>query len=143
PEWDRHAEEYAQLPVQGLMRIPHLKILAAMNAATPFASATSIVDVGCGTGNVLDTLMDEYGSQIPAGARLIASDFSQGMVDVVRRRKMEQADNQLWQQVEPVVCDAADLHGISDGSASHVMGNMVYFVLPDPRKGLAEAHRVL
>lgn len=48
-----------------------------------------------------------------------------------------------WSRLEPRVLDAQDLKDVEDGGLSHVMGSMVYFMLPNPRKGLEEAFRVL
>ncbi|KAL2021728.1 hypothetical protein VTK56DRAFT_6671 [Thermocarpiscus australiensis] len=142
--WDATAQQYAQMPVEGPLSAPLRRLLAAMDAVTPFSSATGILDVGCGPGVAIGLLIKDHGHKVPDGARLIATDFSQGMVDAVKARKAELAgENPLWNRVEAAVYDAQDLHGIADGSMSHVMGNMVYFMLPDPPRGVREAHRVL
>lgn len=142
-EWDNHAEEFAKFPTKGPMSLPVIKLISAMNAAFPFASATSIVDIGCGSGAAIGTLIDNHGDEIPPSTHLIASDFSMGMIDIIRQRKREQKENPLWQRVEPIIYDATDLHGLADRSVSHIVGNMVYFMLPNPDKGFTEAYRVL
>lgn len=49
----------------------------------------------------------------------------------------------VWARTEMKVFDASDLNEVGDGEISHVTGSMVYFMLPDPRKGIEEAYRVL
>jgi len=115
-----------------------------MDSALPFSSATAILDVGCGPGTAVALLVNEYGSQIPSSARLIASDFSKGMVEALNQRKKErEGESEVWKRLETAVYDAQDLSGGKDGDISHIMASLVYFMLPNPRKGLEEARRVL
>jgi ubiquinone/menaquinone biosynthesis C-methylase UbiE len=147
-EWDVHAKEYAAMHIEDMMSIACEGLLSALNAVSPLASSTAILDVGCGPGTMVARLIQSYGSQLPPSTRIIASDFSSGMVNCLREKQVERAGKEediggAWTRLESQVQDAQDLEGIKEGELSHVMGNMVYFMLSDPRKGLESAHRVL
>jgi ubiquinone/menaquinone biosynthesis C-methylase UbiE len=110
------------------------------NSYLPFSKATGILDIGCGPGIVLDEAIKSYGSQFPNNAKLIAADTSSGMIEMIRERQHE---DPAWERVEPALYDAMDLSAISDDSLCHVLSGFTVFLLPDPRKGLTEALRVL
>lgn len=146
--WDIHAKEYAAMPFQGPMSGPSKRLLSALDDASPLSAATAILDVGCGSGLIISLLVSEYGNQIPTSARIIASDFSSGMIDCCREKQAQTVGTAediggAWSRLETAIYDAQDLNGIKDGEISHVTGNLVYFMLPSSRKGLQEAHRVL
>ncbi|EED13564.1 hypothetical protein TSTA_098210 [Talaromyces stipitatus ATCC 10500] len=148
-DWDRTAAEYAQIPIQGPMYIPCTRMLEAMNNARSFSTASTTLDIGSGPGTVATLLFKNYGKHIPQTAKLIATDFSQGMVEAARMRKELEANSEdvhsagCWARLELDVMDAQNLEKIATGSVSHITGSMVYFMLPDHKKGLSEAHRVL
>ena len=98
------------------------------------------MDLGCGYGDIVDEVIRTYGPQIPKDARIIAADTSPGMIELVRKR---QTKDSTWAKVEPTVCNAMELSTHADNSLSHIMSGFTIFILPDPRKGLAEALRVL
>jgi ubiquinone/menaquinone biosynthesis C-methylase UbiE len=123
-------------------------MLEVMQATLSFSSATTIMDVGCGPGTAVSLLIDHYGGDIPPEAQLIATDYSSGMVEAIKSRKETEISSgkdtaSYWSRVETLVLDAQDLSGLSSDSVSHIMGSLVYFMLPDPKRGLREAHRVL
>lgn len=147
-DWDATAHEYTAIPIAGPLYIPCKRMLEAMDTASAFATASAILDVGCGPGTAETLLIDAYGKDLPSTARLIASDFSKGMVEETnaRREKILAEGNDVadcWKRLETSVMDAENLSTIPSDSLSHVMGSLVYFMLPDPRKGLMEAKRVL
>jgi ubiquinone/menaquinone biosynthesis C-methylase UbiE len=55
-----------------------------VNDQKPLSTATAIMDVGCGTGQALIKLVEVHRAHIPDGARIMASDFAEGMVEVFR-----------------------------------------------------------
>ncbi|KAH8703626.1 methyltransferase family protein [Talaromyces proteolyticus] len=147
-EWDKTSSEYSKTPIQGPLIYPCNRMLAKMDAVSSFSSATAILDVGCGPGTVETLLINGYGNKISPSARLIASDYSKGMVDATRIRKEDtiaagQDVGNCWARLETQVMNAQDLSDVQSNSLSHVIGSLVYFMIPDPRKGLLEAHRVL
>ncbi|MUI92215.1 methyltransferase domain-containing protein, partial [Pseudomonas aeruginosa] len=140
--------EYAKMGIQGPVLYPCQRMLAAMDAASSFSSATSILDIGCGPGNAETLLVQDHGTKIPAEASLVATDFSQAMVNATLARKQSMLDagtdvGNCWGRLEARVMDAQDLSAVETSSISHLMGSLVYFMLPDASKGLREAHRVL
>lgn len=146
--WDKTSAEYTNLPIQGPIYYPCKRMLAAMDAASSFSSATSILDIGCGPGTAVTLLVDDFGKQIPADATLVASDFAKGMVDATLAKKQSIVAagtdvGNCWGRLQGQVMDAQDLSAIDSGSVSHLMGSLVYFMLPDAGKGLREANRVL
>lgn len=142
-DWDAHAAEYASSIKEGPMLAPIRAILRHLNAAAPFNSASTIADMGCGSGLVMEELLTTYGSEIPPSARLIASDFSKGMVEQVNKLKARHEDSQLWQRLETHVWDLQDLGTVAENSISHMSANCVFFMTGDPQKSLREAYRVL
>ena len=115
------------------------------NTAYPFASALTVLDIGCGPGQVTNEVLKAYGTSLPFSTRVVASDLAPGIIEQVKKRKKEEvaAGNILWDRVEPVICNAMDLSSFPDKSVSHVFGGFVFFMVPQPRVALKEAHRVL
>jgi ubiquinone/menaquinone biosynthesis C-methylase UbiE len=146
--WDKTSAEYTKMGIQGPILYPCKRMLAAMDTASSFSSATSILDIGCGPGTAVTLLAEDYGTQIPAGATLVATDFSQSMVDatLAKKQNIVAAGTDVancWGRLEAQVMDAQNLSAVESGSVSHLMGSLVYFMLPDANRGLLEANRVL
>ncbi|RAQ42091.1 methyltransferase family protein [Aspergillus flavus] len=147
-DWDTTASEYSKVPLEGPLLIPCKRMIDALQNALSFSSATTILDIGCGPGTAVSLLIEDYGHHIPPGTRLVATDYSAGMVAETRARRDSKiiagGDNpDCWDRLETLVVDAQDLSPFPSNSVSHIMGSLVYFMLPDPMKGLIEAHRVL
>jgi ubiquinone/menaquinone biosynthesis C-methylase UbiE len=149
-DWDRTASEYAKVPIdEGPVFTVCTRMLAGIDSAYPFSNASAILDIGSGPGTVVTLLFNAIARSIPATAKITSTDFSKGMVDVTKSRRQNElfSPNKdvagLWSRLHADVMDAQNLDKVASDSVSHVMGSLVYFMLPDPRKGLAEAHRVL
>ncbi|GAB1199707.1 hypothetical protein APSETT444_009064 [Aspergillus pseudonomiae] len=147
-DWDSTAPEYLKVPIEGPLLIPCKRMIEALQDAVSFSSATTILDIGSGPGTAMSLLIDDYGNNIPPESRLVATDYSAGMVAASRARKdskiAARADPaNCWGRLETLVVDAQDLSEFPSNSVSHIMGSLVYFMLPDPTKGLREARRVL
>jgi SAM-dependent methyltransferase len=143
-QWDAYVLEYAVMNKNSPASLS-AALLDKADGARPFSAATGILDNGCGTGKITSELIDRYAANLPAAARLLASDFSPGMVKFVQELKSQppQKSNPVWRRVEPLVQDAQDLNAIPDSSLSHVLSGMVLFGVPDAGKALAEARRTL
>ncbi|KAF2494791.1 S-adenosyl-L-methionine-dependent methyltransferase [Lophium mytilinum] len=143
-DWSANAKHYNALPQDDESPItrPSVVLVKTLNDALSISEATVILDVGCGPGTTIGMLIRQLGSQIPPDARLIASDFSTGMIEQLEERK-KTATDPLWNRIEPLVSNAEDLAGIDDSSISHVMGSLVYNLIPDSQKALQAAYRVL
>lgn len=110
-----------------------------------------MLDDGCGTGNVIATLIDQFGEILPSNARLLASDYSSGMVASVDELKNspENASSPIWQRLETHVLNAKDLVAgganapIKAGSLSHIVSNMVLMAVDDPRAAVRSPYAAL
>lgn len=148
-QWDNTAAEYEKMPIDGPLSIPCTRMLDVVNTSLPFSTASTILDIGCGPGTLPTLLFKNYGEQIPETAKLIATDFSAGMVEAAKMRKEKGMHSEnvhaakCWARLELDVMDAQNLEKVATSSVSHVMGSLVYFMLPEYKKGLSEAHRVL
>ena len=120
-------------------------MLDAMNASIPFSQATGVLDDGCGTALATGLLLDRFATELPATAKVIATDFSAGLIENVRKHQTAEVakGNEAWKRVDASVMDAMDLSGIADGSLTHVMAGFVLFMVSDGQKALREALRVL
>ena len=118
-------------------------VIARVNEIWPFSKASGILDNGCGTGQIMSHILDNHGKEIPASTEIIASDFSEHMLAVLRSKQEANADVDGWQNLKLLNLDAHDLSAITDESLSLVTGGHVYFLLEDFRKALQETRRVL
>lgn len=108
----------------------HSIILESLKGEQPSA----ILDVGCGTGNLLKILARE-----PAGARLVGLDLSRSMLGSARTKLAESA---LDGRVDLVLGDAESLP-FRDSSFSGVTCSGVLRFLPEPIAAFREAYRAL
>lgn len=123
--------------------IPIRAMLKSMNASLPFSTADAIADVGCGPGPATSELLRIYGATIPQSAKLVASDFSNGMVEQIKQLQAKHSGNIDWDRLETHIWDVQNLDNVADGTFSHVMGSLVLFLVDEPRKALGEIYRVL
>ncbi|KAG9720872.1 S-adenosyl-L-methionine-dependent methyltransferase, partial [Aureobasidium melanogenum] len=150
-DWDRTAASYAQLATQGSpMSVPITKLVEMLHTHSPFDTATTILDIGCGPGSATSQLISTHHNILPSNTQLLATDFSRGMVSIVQQVRdfklenlQEGTEKSTWTRVVPLVMDAQDLRPLLDDSVSHIIANFVLFMTDDPPKALQEAHRVL
>ncbi|KAL2067809.1 hypothetical protein VTL71DRAFT_15905 [Oculimacula yallundae] len=145
-QWSVNASTYAKgsQNIKALSQAPVETLFKQLDTAHPFSSATAILDVGCGPGGTIEKLIEDYGSELPASTRLVASDFSAGMIEQVRIiQKEKEKEQPIWARVEAKVLDAQSLNGLEDASMSHITGTMVYNLVSNGRQALEAAHRVL
>ncbi len=95
------------------------------------ASIRLAVEIASGTGRVTRHLRE----RIPASAKLIASDISEDMLSIAKK-KLKDFD------IEWKIIDAQSLP-FDDNSADLVVCCFAYMLVPDRAKALAEAHRIL
>lgn len=142
--WKDLASRMKSSPSKAGPTVQHM--ISRMDQLWPFPTAKGLFDNGCGGGSIISYILDEYGAQLPDSAAIIAGDFSQSMLDVMRARKeaqIEAGDNIAWTKLQIRKLDAHNLKGMEEESVSHVTGGHVYFLLDDPRQALRETCRVL
>lgn len=150
-DWNKTSQNYAQNISKAPMSIPISRLISLLNTRLPFSSATTILDIGCGPGNGTAAIISSFHETLPAETKILATDFSQGMVDVVTRTRSANLDElqdgsterQLWERVQPAVMDATNLSPLPDASISHIIANFVFFMTASPETALKEALRVL
>ncbi|PRP81722.1 hypothetical protein PROFUN_10822 [Planoprotostelium fungivorum] len=122
--WNNMAANYEKTAAGATLHVARI-----MSGQIP--DGAKILDNGCGTGLFIESMEGR-------GVDITATDFSQGMIDIIRG-KMEQRH---WSNVKCQIEDAQSL-SFSDEHFSHVILNMVIQMIPDPVKAVSEAHRVL
>jgi len=144
-DWSSSAADMAKMINDGPTVAPAEAMIDALNNVSPLSNATAIMDSGCGTGLATGLLIERYGSQLPLSCRIIAADFSSGVVEEVNKRREQElsSGNKLWGKVETALHDAQDLSGISNDSISHMMAGFMFFMVANPQRALTEALRVL
>jgi ubiquinone/menaquinone biosynthesis C-methylase UbiE len=125
--------------------IPAQDMTKAANAIYPFASALTILDIGCGPGQVTSEILKAHGTELPDSSRMVASDFSSGMIKQVENRKKEAIDSgdTIWSKVETLECDATNLSAFPDNSVSHAVAGFVLFMVPKADIAMKEVLRAL
>ncbi|KAL1892852.1 hypothetical protein Sste5346_006744 [Sporothrix stenoceras] len=124
---------------------PAAAMAEAANTAIPFTSATTVLDIGTGPGQVPAAILSAYGASLPASSHLIASDFSTGILDQLELRKKSEIEggNADWSKLEIQNLDVTDLSALADGSVSHAFAAFVLFMVPQSGAALGEIHRIL
>ena len=119
--WSRVADKYDSVWSSSTRQfIPPLLDAAAVSLGV------SILDVGCGPGYVSAAAAER-------GAKPIGLDFSREMIAIAQK---------MFPQIEFKEGDAQDL-SFADASFDRVLANFALLHLVDPKRGCAEAFRVL
>ncbi|KAB8227682.1 class I SAM-dependent methyltransferase [Aspergillus alliaceus] len=144
-DWKKKASSYKSM-TGGLNVKPITVMLECLNSRFPLASATGILDDGCGPGPIMTRIIDEFGKHLPAECTLACSDFAPAMVDQVqeaKRRFVADEPGSVWGRVRTEVLDCMDLATVGDGEMSHVAAGWSFFNANNPQKALSESLRVL
>ncbi|EEH19562.1 hypothetical protein PABG_01881 [Paracoccidioides brasiliensis Pb03] len=143
--WSEFVPTYLKYHRSGNTSEATVQLVETANAALPFSKASTILDVGCGGGQIVNYIMERYNTVLPENARIVALDFVEGMVNLVREQQRDHINrgDAVWGQLETAELDATDLSSIKDGECSHVLAGFVYSGIPDSAKAIKEAHRIL
>lgn len=97
-----------------------------------FTERCQILELGCGNASQWDNRADK----LPSGAGLVLSDFSEGMVSIVRSK---------YDGTPNVKAEQVDIQSIpyEDDLFDVVIANHMLYHVPDIDKGLSEIRRVL
>lgn len=93
-----------QLAAQGPGVAPAHAMAKHVNEILPLSSATLIVDMGCGPGQITAAILQGYSAQLPAAARIIGADNNPQMLSqyAARRQKSWTAGTgtgRVWRQL--------------------------------------------
>ncbi|KAF7523235.1 hypothetical protein G7054_g11855 [Neopestalotiopsis clavispora] len=110
-----------------------------------FSEATTIVDMGCGPGQVTNAVLQAHQGRLPAAAKVVGADTNAQMLAQYNARKQAEVDkgNAYWQRPETVEVDIHDCAAFGDDSVSHMLCGFVLFLVPDPAKAIHAMKRVV
>lgn len=103
-------------------------------AALPKPERLQVLDVGCGTGYPALEVLPRLGE----GGRVIAIDPDAALIDIARRRALEDANRRIFFKVE-----SPEQLSFGDEVFDVVIGNLALARLDAPERALAEMNRVL
>lgn len=111
----------------------------------PFSQATTVVDIGCGPGQVTDAVLTQHGTQLPADARVVGADNNPQMLQGYAGRKEREIaqGKEHWRRAEQVLTDVHDCAAFADDTVSHMLAGFVVFLVPEPAKALQAMKRAL
>jgi ubiquinone/menaquinone biosynthesis C-methylase UbiE len=143
--WDRFAATLRKLATIEPGIATAQDMVKISNAVYPFASALTMLDLGCGLGQVTSQLLAAHGTELPTSSRLVASDFAPAMIEQVEIRKAEEfaKGDALWNRVETLICDVQDLSAFPDGSVSHAFAGFLMLMVPKAHEAMKDIRRVL
>ncbi|SCU99526.1 LAFA_0G24586g1_1 [Lachancea sp. 'fantastica'] len=140
--WGSQAKEYAEKTQRGPPRDSVDAILHTLDWFVALRVRYRCLDNGCGTGLGMQILINKYADRLPNHTRLAAADLSPGMVESVRRTKIANQGNKLWDKLELEVCNVEAMNKFPDSCFSHVIASLVlFFAKPEP--AFSEAHRIM
>jgi ubiquinone/menaquinone biosynthesis C-methylase UbiE len=144
-EWSTLAPSFMQHVMAGPGVAPAQHMAEQADKLFPFAKATTIVDMGCGPGQVTNGVLEAHAAQIPTSARIIGADNNaQMLAQYSNRKKAEvQKGNAYWDRAETLEIDIHDCAALEDNSVSHMLCGFVLFLVPEPGKAISAIHRVL
>jgi ubiquinone/menaquinone biosynthesis C-methylase UbiE len=127
--WTEHSKVYDEA-----FR-PILETFAREAIALSGLSSTqecTVLDVACGSGAATLPLLEK-------GHKISATDYSQGMLDIVKSR----ATKAGFHELEAALSDGQVLEGFPDAHYDAVVSSFGIFLFPDRVQGWKSAHRVL
>ncbi|GAB5590709.1 hypothetical protein Unana1_05609 [Umbelopsis nana] len=129
--WTSTADDYAQFAQSATLQYAKKAVeLADIQSK----SGMKILDVACGAGVVPEVVVQK----VPVQTEILATDYAQGMVDIVQKK----AETERWNNVKTKVMDATALE-LPDSSYDVVFCVFGLMYFPTPAKALSEFHRVL
>lgn len=101
---------------------------------THFSPGETVLDIGCGAG--LDSILSS--KAVGRSGTVLATDLTRRMLQLCRRNSREMNLSNL----EFILCDGENLP-FAEGSIHHIIANCSINLMPNKRKFLKEAHRVV
>lgn len=128
--WDKAAEAY-EAGWRDSLALVQSRLL---DVSAPQAGE-HVLDIACGTGLVTFPLA----AAVTSSGRVIATDISQAMIDIIRR----EAEKRGLTQIDAFRADAETLDAVPDNSIDLVTCALGFMYFPEPDKAMAEILRVL
>jgi ubiquinone/menaquinone biosynthesis C-methylase UbiE len=128
--WDKAAESY-EAGWRDSLALVQSRLLE-VSAAKP---GEHVLDIACGTGLVTFPLA----SAVTSSGRIVATDISQAMIDIIRR----EAERRSQPQIDAFRADAEALEALPDNSFDLVTCALGFMYFPEPEKAMGEILRVL
>ncbi|RYP13116.1 hypothetical protein DL767_010875 [Monosporascus sp. MG133] len=143
-EWSTIAPAMVQMISAGPGVAPAQHMAEHAEKLLSFSKATTIVDMGCGPGQVTNAVLEAHHAQLPPSARVIGADNNAQMLAQYSRRKQTEVEkgNSYWQRAETVEVDVHDCAAFEDDSVSHMLCGFLIFLVPNPGKAIAALKRV-
>ncbi|OBT89667.1 hypothetical protein VE02_01809 [Pseudogymnoascus sp. 03VT05] len=76
--WSNYGKAFMILAKDGPGIIPVRDMVKATNKLYPYASALTVLDLGCGVGELTNSVIESHGSDLPQSSQLLASDIAAG-----------------------------------------------------------------
>lgn len=127
------AEEAALYDTQVVPRFSSL-FGRLLLAHVPERERMQVLDVGCGTGHPTLELLERLGE----GSRVIAIDSDSALLDVARRRALDDSGRRVFFK-----CATAEELAFGDEVFDLVVSNIAFGTFVQPERAIAEMHRVL
>lgn len=128
--WDKAAEAY-EAGWRDSLALVQSRLLEVA-AAQP---GEQVLDIACGTGLVTLPLA----SAVTSSGRIVATDISQAMIDIMRR----EAEKRSLSQLDAFRADAEELEALADNSFDLVTCALGFMYFPEPGRAMTEILRVL
>ncbi|KAG6361756.1 hypothetical protein INS49_009984 [Diaporthe citri] len=144
-EWSTFAPSFLQLAAQGPGVAPAHTMVEHINKLLPFSTATLVVDMGCGPGQVTDAILREHSTEIPTAASVIGADNNPQMLAVYTARKTNELKEgkEYWVRAGTATTDIHDCDAFSDDSVTHMLAGFVVFLVPEPARAVEAMRRKL
>lgn len=117
---------------------PAQALVERTNQLVPFSTATLVVDMGCGPGQVTDAVLQRHAAELPTTARVVGADNNpQMLAQYGARQKRELSEGkEHWERVETATTDIHDCAAFTNDSVSHLLAGFVVFLVPEPIKAV-------
>jgi ubiquinone/menaquinone biosynthesis C-methylase UbiE len=128
--WDKAADAY-EAGWRDSLALVQSRLLEVASAQP----GEQVLDIACGTGLVTFPLAEG----VTSAGRVVATDISQAMVDIIRR----ESEKRGLPQIDAFRADAEMLESIPDNTFDLVTCALGFMYFPEPDRAMAEILRVL
>ncbi|ERT00696.1 hypothetical protein HMPREF1624_01928 [Sporothrix schenckii ATCC 58251] len=144
-EWTVFSSEFMKLATAGPGVAPAAHMVRRAHELLPFSQATTVVDIGCGPGQITDAVLGAHSAALSPTAKVVGADLNAQMLEQYNKRKEREVDggHAYWSRAQSVQTDITDCAAFSDGAVSHMLAGFVVFLVPAPAQALQAMKRAL